>query len=957
MTKNNRAVRALGAAAGDLAVIVAVLCASSCALDAKALHAQDVTRSQAPLFVGPAGLAGTWRVIRAASAPATLCEESPPACPVTEAVVSEDGVLRLDELTGAPATVSLAMRLEARMPARIHVFLGGSGHFSAWLDGRELARGASAELRSDDVLAPLELTAGAHVLVVRTERPAQGSWRVQARILDADLAAGFGANVTASLGTLDDSLAASLALRSVRMRESRAAATGDGRLVLEVALDRPAGGVRWPITASLGTESAVLDVPRKFDVPAPPRGDLRAALVLAASAQTQRTVPVGQALALDRPVAAALRVLRGALSAPTAPATATTSAPLAWRAEELARILRERDPDVLWRRTLIADARRLAADLARGRDPLVSATGYVRMAIRSRLDGKLVPYELFVPPAHARGTRTFSLLVTLHGFSGNAGDYFRNTFGLARDPRATLDGHGRNGEAPTTGPMIVVAPTGRGQTHYRYAGEEDVLEVLADVRARYRVDDARMYVTGGSMGGTGAAYLPFRHPDLFAASAALAGYHDQRVRQDTAQAALAPWETFLRAERSDVDWAENALHLPMLLVRGTHDLPLAWTTSLATRLGLLHYRYEHREPESGHNVWTETYADGALFRWLAPYRRPAAPPHVRFRTARARHASAWWVKGVQREHGDAFGDVDATLSDASGTRLVRGTTQNVGRLTLSPGTPGERVRAELDGDVIEGTSPLALSHEAGHWRAPRAPATPEIGPIRDVFHDPLLFVVGTADPRHTLINRLVARAWAEPRGWQVSYPVIDDVAVTDEQLRTHTVVLVGPPSSNRVLARFAGGLAVRFDRDAIVVDGVSHRGREVGAVFVAQSPFTAPSPQRFLVIAGLTPLGTWRSTFLPDLLPDLVVFDEHIAAARERFAVGGTGASLRAAVFYPIAPTQPLKLLHSGLRLVEAPPAPSIDGDALTALVAALEQHGLRHLLDAAVAAASGKRA
>jgi len=55
------------------------------------------------------------------------------------------------------------------------------------------------------------------------------------------------------------------------------------------------------------------------------------------------------------------------------------------------------------------------------------------------------------------------------------------------------------------------------------------------------------------------------------------------------------------------------------------------------------------------------------------------------------------------------------------------------------------------------------------------------------------------------------------------------------------------------------------------------------------------------VIAGLTPLGTWRSMFLPDLLPDLVVFDAGIAPARERFAAGGAGAVLRAAVFYPLA--------------------------------------------------------
>ena len=128
--------------------------------------------------------------------------------------------------------------------------------------------------------------------------------------------------------------------------------------------------------------------------------------------------------------------------------------------------------------------------------------------------------------------------------------------------------------------------------------------------------------------------------------------------------------------------------------------------------------------------------------------------------------------------------------------------------------------------------------------------------------------------------------------------------VNDEQLRTHTLVLVGPPASNRVLARVAAQLPVRFDADALVVDGTAHRGDEVGTVFVAANPLAPPSSgpaPRLLVIAGTSPLGTWRSTFLPDLLPDLVVFDERIAPARDRFAAGGTGAVFRDARFSPLA--------------------------------------------------------
>ena len=70
--------------------------------------------------------------------------------------------------------------------------------------------------------------------------------------------------------------------------------------------------------------------------------------------------------------------------------------------------------------------------------------------------------------------------------------------------------------------MLLVSPLGRGTTEYRGIGENDVLCVLDDVRKRYQVDPDRIYLTGHSMGGTGAAYLALHHPDLFAAAAPLA---------------------------------------------------------------------------------------------------------------------------------------------------------------------------------------------------------------------------------------------------------------------------------------------------------------------------------------------------------------------------------------------------------------------------------------------------
>jgi predicted esterase len=529
------------------------------------------------------------------------------------------------------------------------------------------------------------------------------------------------------------------------------------------------------------------------------------------------------------------------------------------------------------------------------------------MAFLSRLDRTLQPYELFVPWGYRPdGADLWPLVVTLHGFAGNAGDYFRNTFGLARDSEGgeTLAGHGRHGEPPTKGPMFVIAPTGRGQAMYRHAGEVDVLEAIADVRARFRIDPGRIFITGGSMGGTGAISLPYRNPDLFAASAALAGYHDQRVRQDTRHERLSPLERFLRAERGDVDWAENGLHLPTLLVRGTRDYPLEWTRSLARRVAALGYPCEHREPEAGHNVWGITYAGGAIFRHFARFRRPESVREVRLRTARERTRTSYWVTVEERAAPDRFADVHARVGD-DGAIDVR--TDGVRALTLAPASDVVAegpLRVTIDGQSLVGERPLTLERTiGGHWQLARAvypragfKRAGASGPIRDVYHDPLVFVVGTQDPGHTLVNRLVARHWAHPDGWDVSYPIVDDTEVTEEMIGDHSLVLVGPPGSNALVRRWQDRLPIRIDADAVQVGSRCYSGLEVGTVFVAPSP---EAPDRsVLVIAGPSPPGTWRSMFLPDILPDYVVFDERIAPARGEWAAGGTGAEyLEAGLF------------------------------------------------------------
>ena len=810
--------------------------------------------------------------------------DSPPEtvdCPQCPTVGTASEIVDLRAVAGRRNDfVDLGWRVHAPRDGIQRMLIGTRGTVEVWLDGQLVQRIERARRRADDQLVRMNLPAGDHHLVFRCASPESGSWTLSIRMINGRYRPGVGYLVV-DVGAISDEQATKLAHDSVAVREDHI--LSETRPIARLTIARPGGGPRTPLpiqvdetTFDLGPVRGIYDAPRTFDVPIPRRGLLPTRVVVGTEVRR-----VGRELALNRPLLAAMAEV-AELELPE-----SARGPMRWRYEEMERCIREQESDREWRRWLSTDSRRLSRLIRQGRNPFETVRGYQRMAHISDLDGSAQPYELFVP---AGRRRNWPLLVTLHGFKGNAGDYFRNTFGLPRDyeTNESLVHHGRHGEPPQAGPMVVIAPQGRGQTMYRHAGEIDILEAIADVRQRVNIDPRRIYITGGSMGGTGSAYLPFRHPDLFAAAAALAGYHDQRVRQDTHHEGLSQTERFLQAFRSDVDWTENALHLPMLLVRGTRDRPLAWTRRQVARLRELGYEHEHREPVLGHNVWTDTYHEGAIFEWMNQHRRPAAPRRVRLRTARERTHTAWWVTIDARSSATEFASVDAR----SASDEIEASIDGADGVTFRspPGHNGGALTVRIGEQSLSGPAPLSIRRTTRGWEAGGVAQTGRkragvSGPIRDVFHEPLTFVVGTLDPNHTAINRMVAEHWAHPKGWDVRYPIVDDTAVTEEMVAERTLVLIGPPCSNRLHARYSERLPLQYGVTHLTLNGQRYTSEQVGAALVYPNP---DNPDRsLLIIAGASPRGTWRSMSLPDVLPDYVVFDEHIAAARNQWSCGG----------------------------------------------------------------------
>lgn len=243
--------------------------------------------------------------------------------------------------------------------------------------------------------------------------------------------------------------------------------------------------------------------------------------------------------------------------------------------------------------------------------------------------GRQQRYDMHVPARYPASTTAWPLIVYLHGFTGLPEEPFRNPVGLVQ-------------EADRQGYLLASA-LGRGDYFYRGEGDLDVLEVIADVSRRYRVDPDRIYLMGHSMGGFGSNNVATHHPDLFAALAPAQGTDSLALAGNLRNV---PW--FEMTSEEDLDtFAADAKTLYGALSERGYDATL------------LDYSLKIHEYSSIYDTLPR------LFRFFAAHRRAADPAVVTWvrKTADDRpdlglvYDGAYWVDGVTARDPAALGEV------------------------------------------------------------------------------------------------------------------------------------------------------------------------------------------------------------------------------------------------------------------------------------------------------------
>jgi dienelactone hydrolase len=541
-----------------------------------------------------------------------------------------------------------------------------------------------------------------------------------------------------------------------------------------------------------------------------------------------------------------------------------------------------------------------AAQLKAGQAPWTTATGLVVRGFVSKLDGSVQPYGLVVPASFKPGNKPMRLDFWLHG----RGDTLNEI--------SFIEGRQKSvGEfAPEN--TFVLHPYGRFMNAFKFAGEVDVFEGLAHAMKHYPIDAKRVSMRGFSMGGAGTWHLGVHHADQWAAVNPGAGFVDVLNYQKLADKLdTIPWyEQKLWAMYDPLAAPINLVNTSLIAYSGEDDAQKAAADLMEAALAKEGVKMTHLiGPKTGHKYEPETKKKVAALVDAAAAKGVTVPKKVTLVTHTLKWNKMHWVTVNALEKHWEEARIEAEII---GGKELQVRTKNVKDITFA--IPLELLVAEkldvvIDGQknppgVRPGTNGLwtkSYNKTAGKWIGdvvgfsdrPKASAKqPNLqGPIDDAFMSSFIMVKPTGQPLNAQAGQWAQAEMKEAlfqwrRQFRGPAQVKDDGAISDEDIKNNNLILWGDPSSNKVLAKIADKLPIKWTAKGVQVGDKTYDATKNAPVLIYPNPL---NPSKYVVInCGFTfaQYSSGTNSQQTPKLPDWAVVDMSVPSGD---SIGGKG--------------------------------------------------------------------
>lgn len=437
----------------------------------------------------------------------------------------------------------------------------------------------------------------------------------------------------------------------------------------------------------------------------------------------------------------------------------------------------------------------------------------------SKVDETDQPYAVYIPENFDE-SKKYPLVIFLHGAWSNHRLGLRRVFGQGNTQGTDFAQPGmipveNDLEATRYWPelkdvnYIVAAPLARGTAGYQGIPEQDVYEMLDDIKCRFPIDEDRIYLTGLSMGGGGTVWLGLTRPDIWAAIAPVCP---------------APPD-------GSAEIAGNALNIPVHLFIGNKDFlyrsVLDWKAKFES--GIRHFEYTEY-PGVHHNSWEWAYKDGFIFEWFSQFTRDLYPLQVKFSTKWFKYNKAYWVKFDNLTPG-LLATIDAKYTNLNEIEI---TTSGLEAFTINLAghpryNPAKKVTLNVDGKSFTAKNASAVSFMKINGAWTNRKFTPGLtskqpgaeGPLYAAVSSNHIYVFGTGGnpSQEELMARRTAAAsaadWTGMGGRIMVFPrVVSDQEVRQSDYENSNLILFGTRETNAIIEKFADKLPMHLNADA-----------------------------------------------------------------------------------------------------------------------------------------------
>ncbi len=512
-------------------------------------------------------------------------------------------------------------------------------------------------------------------------------------------------------------------------------------------------------------------------------------------------------------------------------------------------------------KVLLQHGEERAKQLAEGKAPWTNAAGLVVRGYVSKIDKSVQPYGLVLPPSFGQEKPHRWRLDTW--FHGRGETLSEINFLTDRETKI--------GEF-TPHDTIVVHLYGRFCNANKFAGETDLFETLDKVKQQYRIDENRIIVRGFSMGGASTWQFGTHYAGLWAAIAPGAGFSESAdFLHLNLKGENAPpwWEQKLFHLYDATDYAINLFNTPVVAYNGEIDGQKQAADMMEKAMDAEGLRLTRVVgTKTGHSYHPDSKIEiDKILDAIAVRGREAYPRKIKFTTwTLAYNQMKWITVDALNQHWERA-RVSAEIVGDSGVNVE---TSNVAAFTIEMGSGGCTLDATrkpvvtIDGQKLTVAGPMSdrswqvhFRKNNNQWAAVDSTVVAGLhkrhglqGPIDDAFMNSFVFVTPTGTPLAPGVAKWVdAEQQRAIKEWRRHFrgeaQVRKDSDITDAEIAASNLILWGDPGSNKILARIADKLPIKWTTAGVIVGDKRLAADTHAPIFIFPNPL---NPNKYVVL-------------------------------------------------------------------------------------------------------------